>query len=89
MRSLHHSKDSAGEGEDISAGQLDFVALLSCVQEYNIPTDLQLPVQVEEEVVTMDTELLPPVLSIPDHTPPTCSDIFTDEPSTINLQDLQ
>ena len=94
MRSVH-SKDSV-EGEDISAGQLDFVALLSCVQEYSIPTDLHLPVQVEEEVVTMDTELLPPVLSIPepqagsDHPPPNCSDIlFTDEPSTINLQDLE
>ena len=97
MRSVH-SKDTVVEGEDISAGQLDFVALLSCVQEYNIPTDLQLPVQVEEEVVTMDTDLLHPVLSIPEpgsdpaH-PPNCSDIlFTDdntEPSTINLQDLE
>ena len=95
MRSVH-SKDTVVE--DISAGQLDFVALLSCVQEYNIPTDLQLPVQVEEEVVTMDTDLLHPVLSIPEpgseNAPPTnCSDIlFTDdntEPSTINLQDLE
>ena len=98
MRAVH-SKDTVGEGEgDISAGQLDFVALLSCVQEYNIPTDLQLPVQVEEEVVTMDTSLLHPVLSIPEPgsdqvAPPNCSDIlFTEdntEPSTINLQDLE
>lgn len=86
-----NSKDAAVEGEDISAGQLDFVALLSCVEEYNIPTELHLPVQVEEEVVTMDTDLLPPALSAgSDQTPANCSDIlFTDEPSTINLQDLQ
>ena len=72
-------------GDDISAGQLDFVALLSCVD------DLQLPVPVQvvesEEVVSMDSELLTAVNNTPH-----CQDIlFTDTvaPSTINLQDLQ
>jgi len=71
-------------GDDMSAGQLDFVALLSCVD------DLQLPVPVQEvvseEVVSMDTDLL----TMTDTAK--CSDIlFSDTvpPSTINLQDLQ
>ena len=109
MKTVHRNGEAearevgeVGEvGEEISAGQLDFVALLSCVQQDELK-ELELPVQVvgsEVEAVTMDTDQLlgVPVLSISQpgqdtccHTN-TCSDILgTQHPAcrTINLQDL-
>ena len=106
MKTVHRNGEAeareVGEvGEEISAGQLDFVALLSCVQQDELK-ELELPVQVvgsEVEAVTMDTDQLlgVPVLSISQPgqdtccNTNTCSDILgTQHPAcrTINLQDL-
>ena len=111
MRSVHDQDleeyvPAPVDREDISAGagQLDFVALLSCVDELQLPGVVPGVQVVEtEEVVSMDSELLSAVSNV---TLPCAGDcggdsahcpggiIFGDTgpthcPSTINLQDLE
>ena len=70
LRTVHHKTESdfstpESAPDDMSAGQLDFVALLSCVDDLQLPVPVQtVSVETEEEVVTMDTELLSAVSNV-------------------------